>query len=119
MKLYGSIYYSDTGNFYRDSKIIHNIAFSNFGEFFKLMFGFQDDGEGSYIFENFLKPTTTWDKTSTELLYNDNRLILRFHALVHFISLGNYFVHALFSCFLSFVGINWIYKTFKEQFRNK
>lgn len=119
MKLYGSIYYSDTGNFFRDSKIINNIAFSNFGEFFKLMFGFQEDGEGSYIFENFLKPTTTWDKSSSEILYNDNRLVLRLHALIHFISSGNYFVHALFSCFLSFIGINWIYKTFKEQFKNK
>jgi len=119
MKLYGSIYYSDTGNFFRDSKIIHNIAFSNFGEFFKLMFGFQDDGEGSYIFENFLKPTTTWDKSSSEILYNDNRLVLRLHAVIHFISFGNYFVHALFSCFLSFIGINWIYKAFKEQFTNR
>lgn len=119
MKLYGTIYYSDTGNFYRDSKIIHNIAFSNFGEFFKLMFGFQDDGAGSYIYENFLKPTTTWDKTNAEVLYNDNRLILRMHALIHFISFGNYAVHALFSCFLSFIGIHWIYKTFKPQFVNK
>ncbi len=119
MKLYGSIYYSDTGNFFRDSKIINSIAYSNFGEFFKLMFGFQEDGEGSYIFENFLKPTTTWDRSSGEILYNDNRLVLRLHALIHFISFGNYFVHALFSCFLSFIGINWIYKTFKEQFKDK
>lgn len=119
MKLYGSIYYSDTGNFFRDSKIINSIAYSDFGEFIKMIFGFQEDGEGSYIFENFLKPTTTWDKSSDEVLYNDNRLILRFHALIHFISFGNYFVHALFSCFLSFIGINWIYKTFKEQFKDK
>lgn len=119
MKLYGSIYYSDTGNFFRDSKIINSIAYSDLGEFFKLMFGFQEDGEGSYIFENFLKPTTTWDKSPNEILYNDNRLILRFHALIHFISFGNYFVHALLSCFLSFIGIHWIYKTFKEQFKDK
>ena len=55
MKLYGSIQYSDTGNFYRDSLAIHNIAHSNFGEFVKLMFGLQEDDAGSYIFENFLK----------------------------------------------------------------
>jgi hypothetical protein len=118
MKLYGTIYYSDTGNFFRDSNVIHNIAFSNFGEFTKLMFGLQDDSEGTFIFK-FLEPTTTWDKTTDEILYNDNRLLLRFHALIHFISFGNYFVHALFSTFLSFVGINWIYKTFKEQFKDK
>jgi hypothetical protein len=119
MKLYGSIQYSDTGNFYRDSLAIHNIAHSNFAEFVKLMLGLQEDGKGSYIFENFLRETTTWDKAPGEILYNDNRLILRLHALIHFISFGNYFVHALFSCFLSFIGINWIYKTFKEEFKNK
>lgn len=118
MKLYSTIYYSDTGNFFRDSNVIHNIAFDNFTEFVKLMFGFQEDGEGTYIFK-FLEPTTTWDKTTDEILYNDNRLVLRFHALIHFISFGNYFVHALFSCFFSFLGINWIYKTFKDQFKDK
>ena len=118
-KLYGSIHYLDSGNFFRDSKAINDIAYSNFGEFIKLMFGLQEDGEGSYIFENFLKLTTTWEKEPAEILYNDNRVILRLHALIHFISFGNYFVHALFSCLLSFIGINWIYKTFKNEFKNK
>jgi hypothetical protein len=117
-RLYGTIYYSDTGNFFRDSGVINSIAYSNFGEFAKLMFGLQEDGEGTYIFK-ILEPTTTWDKTTDEILYNDNRLVLRFHALIHFISFGNYFIHALFSCFLSFIGINWIYKTFKDKFKDK
>ena len=119
MKLYGSIQYSDTGNFYRDSLAIHNIAHSNFTEFIKLMFGLSNDGAGSFVFENFLKSTTTWDKAPGEILYNDNRLMLRMHALIHFISGSNYFVHALFSCFLSLIGINWIYKTFKAEFKHK
>jgi hypothetical protein len=118
-KLYGGIFYLDSGNFYRDSKVIHDIAKSNFGEFIKLMFGFQDDSEGSYIFRNFLEPTTTWDKTPGGFFYNDARPLLRFHALIHFISFGNYFVHALFSCLLSFIGINWVYKTFKNLFKDK
>ena len=63
-KLYGGVNYLDSGNFYRDSKAIHDISQSNFSEFLKLMFGFQDDSRGSYIFTNFLEPTTTWDKTS-------------------------------------------------------
>ncbi len=118
-KLYGDIFYLDSGNFYRDSKVIHDIARSNFGEFLKLMFGLQDDSQGSYIFKNFLEPTTTWDKTAVGFFYNDARPLLRFHALIHFISFGNYFVHALFSCLLSFIGINWTYKAFKNLFRDK
>lgn len=117
--LYGGVNYLDSGNFYRDSKAIHDIASSNFTEFLKLMFGFQDDSQGSFIFTNFLEPTTTWDKTSGGFFYNDARPLLRLHALIHFISFGNYFVHALFSCLLSFIGINWIYKAFKNLFKDK
>lgn len=118
-KLYGSIQYSDTGNYYRDSKAIHDIAGADPKEFIKLMFGFSENGKGTFIFENYLKQTTTWDQSSDELMYNDNRLMLRFHALLHFISGGNYYVHALFSCLLGFLGINWVYKAFKELFKGK
>ena len=119
MKLYGNIQYSDTGNYYRDSKAIHNIAGADIKEFLKLMFGLSENGKGTLIFENYLRQTTTWDQSPEEILYNDNRLMLRFHALIHFISLENYYVHALFSCLLGFLGINWIYKTFKDIFKGK
>jgi hypothetical protein len=119
MKLYGSIQYSDTGNYYRDSKAIHDISNTSFKEFFKVIFGLTENGKGSFVFESYLKHTTTWDQSSEEIMYNDNRLMLRFHALIHFISLGNYYVHALFSCLLGFLGINWVYKTFKDSFKGK
>lgn len=118
-KLYGTVLYSDTYDYYRDSKVIFSIAQWDLGEFFKVMFGLQDDGPETQLFQNYLRLTSVWDESKDELLYNDNRLMLRFHALVHFISFGNYYVHALVCSFMGFLGINWIYKSFKQLFKGK
>lgn len=118
-KLYGTVLYSDTYDYYRDSKVIYSIAQWDLGEFFKVMFGLQDDGPETQLFQNYLRLTSVWDESKDELLYNDNRLMLRFHALVHFISFGNYYVHALVCSFMGFLGINWIYKSFKQLFKGK
>lgn len=119
MKLYGRVDYSDTAHYFHDSKTIHSIAGWNFTEFMKLMFGFQDDGPDTELFRKFLKYTSVWDEDQDELLYNDNRLMLRFNALIHFISFNSYYVHALLSCLLSLIGITYIYKTFKFLFAGK
>lgn len=119
MKMYGTVEHFDTDHYFNDSKIIYSVAQWDFAEFVKLMFGFQDDAQDSELFSKFLRFTSVWDEDKEELLYNDNRLMLRFNALIHFISFNNYFVHALFGILLSFIGINWIYKTFKFLFPGK
>lgn len=118
-KVYGTILYSDTQNFIHDSQIIYSVSEWKFSEFIKLMFGLQDDGPNTELFQNYLRFTSVWDENKGEVLYNDNRLMLRAHALLHFISGHNYYVHALFSSFMAFIGINWIYKAFKHLFVGK
>lgn len=116
-KQYGGIDQYDAGIFFKDSKIINGIAYSNFTEYIKLLFGFQDDSEGSYLYTNYLTQTFNWDDgKSWRLFFNDNRTMIRVHSLIQFISFGSYFVHALLSCLLSFIGIVFIYRTFKHLF---
>ena len=119
MKMYGTVEHFDTDHYFNDSKVIYSVAQWDFAEFVKLMFGFQDDAQDGELFTKFIRYTSVWDENKDELLYNDNRLMLRFNALIHFISFNNYFVHALFGVLLSFIGINWIYKTFKFLFPGK
>jgi len=118
-KLYGTVFYSDTNDYYHDSKIIYSIADWNFTEFIKVMFGVQNDAADTELFQKYLRFTTVWDESEDEFLYNDNRLMLRFHAIIHFFSLGNYYVHAFVCSFMGFLGINWIYKAFKHLFKGK
>lgn len=119
VKLYGSINYSDTYNYFHESKILNSVAHWNFSEYLKLMFGFQNDGPDTELFRNFLRFTTVWDSDDGEWLYNDNRLMLRFHSVVHFISANNYYTHALINLLLGFFGIHWLYKSSRLFFTGK
>ena len=119
-KLYGGIENLDAGIFYQDIKATNNFARENFTEYLKLLFGLQDDSENSYIFRECLVNTKNWDNGYVkDFFYNDNRIVIRIHSLLHFIAFNSYFVHALFCSFLSFVGIVFLYKSIKEFFEGK
>lgn len=119
-KLYGGIEKFDTGKFYNDACVLSDLARTDFGFFIKLLFGIQDDTPGSSDYLKALKDTYNWDNgTLKDYLYNDNRIVIRTHMLLNFIAFGSYLTHALFNCFLSFIGISFLYKTFKEWFKEK
>ena len=119
-KMYGGIEDFDAGKFYHDARIIHDYGKENFSFFIRLLFGLQNDSPGSPDFINCLKDTVNWDNgIIKDYLYNDNRIVIRVHAVFDFIAFNSYEAHALFNCFLSFIGISFIYKTFKEWFAGK
>lgn len=118
-KLYGGIRYFDTWHFYHDSRLVYDIWTWDAGEFFKVMTGTYSDSPDAEVFKKFISNAEVWDKDPGETLYNDNRLVIRLHALLQFISFGQYWVHALFSCLFSLIGIHWIYKAFKWLFPGK
>lgn len=118
-KIYGGIDNFDTGKFYNDAKVINSIAYKDFYSYVKLLFGFQNDTPGSYDFL-LVKNTQNWDNGEIkDFLYNDNRILIRLHSIVHFFSFQSYFVHALFSCLISFTGAFYLYKTFHNYFKGK
>lgn len=117
---YGGIENYDAGLFFKDSKIINSIAYDNFGEYLRVLFGFQNDAPGTYLYTHYLSHTSNWDEgISWRLFFNDNKTIIRIHSLIHFISFNSYFVHALFSCLFGYIGIAFIYKSLKHLFVSK
>ena len=52
-------------------------------------------------------------------MYNETRTVIRFNALVCLFSFGQYHVHTVFMCFLSFIGLAGIYKSFLPFLENK
>jgi len=99
---------------------MNNLAYINFPEYLKMLVGLQDDSQGSFFFKTCIDTTYNWDNGPVkDFLYNDNRIVIRIHSLLHFIAFGSYFVHALFSCFFSFIGLFFIYRAFREYFQGK
>lgn len=117
---YGGIENFDSGVFYRDARELNRLAWEHPTEYLKAMLGLQDDSTGSFFFEHYTSKTSNWDNGRIRILfYNDNRVVIRLHSLIHFIAFESYFVHALFSCFLSFIGLFWIYRSLRFYFTGK
>lgn len=117
---YGGIDYSDSGVFYRDASILNDLAHEHPLEYLKAMFGLQDDSNGSFFFEHYTSKTSNWDNGRIRILfYNDNRVVIRLHSVIHFVAFQSYFVHALFSCFLSYLGLFWIYRSLRGYFTGR
>ncbi len=119
-KLYGGLEKFDAGKFYTDSKILNDFAKADPLEYIKLLFGLQDESPGTVLYDKYIVNTFQWDNGRLkDYLYNDNRVVIRLHSLIHFISFNSYYVHALLSCFLSFIGITYLYKALKAYFKGK
>jgi hypothetical protein len=119
-KMYGGIDNFDTGKFYHDAIVISEYAKTDFNFLIRFLFGLQDDSAGSLDYEHVLKNTLNWDNgTVKDYLYNDNRIVIKVHVFLNFIAFNSYLTHSLFNCFLSFIGMFFFYKTFKEWFVGK
>lgn len=106
-QLYNSYYpVNDAIRFYKTSKIFYDLFFENRESFFKLFFGQEDDSLKPYIAQ-----LTGWEDGYLTLLVNDSRTIIRYNTILQFFSFGTYHVHTIVSCFLSFLGLTFIYKS--------
>lgn len=117
---YGGIEQFDSGVFFRDAAELNRFGKEHPADYLRALLGLQDDSNTSYFFKNYISRSNNWDNGRVRILfYNDNRIVIRLHSLIHFLAFGSYFVHALFSCFLSFLGSFWIYSSIKNYFKGK
>ncbi|HLC82484.1 MAG TPA: hypothetical protein VJI69_01560 [Bacteroidia bacterium] len=80
--------------------------------------------EGSKnIFDSFLGNSTNevlgWNASFDDVFYNNSRIIIYINFFIQFISFNNVFVHILFFCFFSFIGLTALYKAFYKYFPDK
>jgi hypothetical protein len=111
---YGDIFNFDSGLFFKESKLLNNMAFDNFGAYLKTLFGFQDNYHDNYIYENLIKPTRNWqDGRIDKFFFNDNRTVIRVNSVLHFLAFDNYLILALYNCLISYLGVILLFKSFE------
>lgn len=111
---YGDIFNFDSGLFFKESKVLNNMALDNFGKYLKTLFGFQDNYHDSYIYEHLVKPTRNWqDGRIDKYFFNDNRTVIRVNSVLHFFAFNNYLILALYNCLIGFVGSILLFKSFE------
>ena len=108
---------ADIFKYFDDSTWLFKNVFSKSPvNYFKIILGIHTDQP--YIHYE-LKQTQYWFKPHETNVFNDNRTVIRFNLIIYLISLGYYHIHTLILCFLSFIGITGIYKTFHKLFPQK
>lgn len=79
---------------------------------------------GKNIFDQFAGNTNSsevsgWNSSFDDVFYNNSRIIIYINFFIQFLSFNNPFVHILFFCFFSFVGLTALYNAFYKYFPTK
>ena len=85
-------------------------------KFWKIIFGIQN--ESTEIHQILIK-TNYWFKPFSSNIFNDNRTVIRFNAIIHLFSFGYYHVHTLILSMLSFIGLTSIFKVYNKKFKDR
>ena len=99
---------ADVFKYYDDGKILGNAATKHPVDFIKIMVGVEDQ----FLKDQYLNKMHYWFRPYDHGLRNDNRIVIRINAVLHILSFGNYFLHALIFIFLSFLGLFSLAKLF-------
>lgn len=106
---------ADIYRFYDDSAALYQLLFTHPKEFFTNLLGLSSDfssgGKYAHLMNN-------WQLPYNNPMYNDNRIVIRFHAILRIISFGSFNAHTVFFSFFSFTGLFLITKTFYQFIRD-
>lgn len=113
---YGTRYSSDIFKYFDDGNIIYSALHQNPVDYLRMLTGI---GSEAPHLTQYYDTCHFWIKDFNYGLLNDNRIVIRFNALIRLISMGNIHIHTLFMSFLSFTGLWFLIKTFEPEFRTK
>ncbi|MFT4601869.1 MAG: hypothetical protein ACI857_002054 [Arenicella sp.] len=111
------IIFGDSRSFLNDGAELATYAESQPLNYLKLLFGIGADNHA--FIANELPNTQIWSYGDNGDFINDNRLIIRVNSVIHFISRGNIWIHAICFAAISYLGSLLLFKTFKEFTKNK
>ncbi len=109
-------YYTDrsTADIYKlfdDSRYMADALYDKPGDFFKMISGL--DQNAPYFDHYYFQMNNWYRPYDVETgVYNDTRTLIRLNAIVRIFSFGIYSVHILVWCFISLLGLSFIYRTF-------
>lgn len=116
-----TFYYTDRSKadiykYYDDSRVLYDLLFEHPIHFLQILFGVNNGADQfHYVYDQMYN----WYSPFATHLYNANQAIIKINAVMHIFSFGNFNVHTVLFCFLSFIGQIAIYKTFYPYLSDK
>jgi len=105
----------DTFALFNDSRILFDALKSHPADYFKMLFGI--DSDSPYLKEMYYSKMDAWYNNEYDILFNDARIMIRIHSVLRIFSFGEYYVHALLFCLMSFIGLTALYKIFSSSLK--
>ncbi|MCS6933860.1 MAG: hypothetical protein NZM35_01740 [Chitinophagales bacterium] len=96
--------FNDVHKFYRDALILYEAASENPKVFLHLMIADNSTAFSNPEYRYYLNRMRNWFRNFDEAPVNENRIVIRSHALLMFLSGKTYLVHVLWMCFISYLG---------------
>ncbi len=94
---------NDAIGFFDAGEQLYKLFFNDTEAFVKLFFGFDIKHP---LFYN----KAIWEGSYMDFILNDNRTIIRLNTIIRFFSFGVFHVHTIVFCFISLLGLTYIYK---------
>ncbi len=89
---------ADVYKFFDDSEVLHRAASENFSEYTQLMFGYGDQSR----LHRYHDDMQNWIRQYDHGFSNDNRFMIRYNALLRWVSMGNVWCHMAITNFILF-----------------
>ncbi len=93
---------ADVFNYFKDGEVVHSVLKRSPSDYISILTGINSDQENLY---NYYHEMAYWIKRYDYNLYNDNKPIIRLHALFRLFSGGNIYIHLVGFNFLSLFGL--------------
>jgi hypothetical protein len=100
---------ADTFKFFDDGKVLFDLLRTHPKHFFEIFTGINSDDPD--LKQYYLKMNTWFN---ADVLFNDNRTLVRLNTIFNFFSLGYYYVHVVFINFISFTGLVALFRLFQS-----
>lgn len=101
---------SDSFNYFKDAQILYGAFWENPIHFLKIFFSFDVSDPA---LQPYFQKMNYWERAVSYGVLNDNPTIIRFNALVMFLSLGYFHTHTLVMNFVCFSGLLLMFRFFK------
>lgn len=103
---------ADVYKYFDDGRTIYSAFHHDPLDYLRLVTGIDSDAPS---LRPYLDDTQHWFKPYDHSMYNDNRTIIRFNALLMLVSGGYFMVHTAVMAFLSFIGTFAIFRFFARR----
>lgn len=112
---YGDFFHFDAGKYFNDALILKKFFLEHPHVFINYLTDKLSYNEYALTL-HYVKDTFNWNEGfNVRWIYNDNKLIILLNMILSFFSNNNYFIHALWFCFLSWLGVYLVIQNASEK----